>query len=201
MIEKSKIPEGVPPQAGPYGAGKNPRSNSAHGGMPRGRQKSKIIGYFNNQNGTFLIDSLFLLPWIFGPFIAYITVRHLYRLFGRKKWFISALFLLTICGFWLIAGGLYFDYISPYPLSKLGGNAFMWNWPFNLFGATLVKNIPTYTNFFGFWNILALFLFAIAYPLMLWIGIKIGYLFFGRSEKQKGVVDLLFKRFYKSEFN
>jgi len=71
--------------------------------------KNLKFSAIRNQYGTFIIDSLILLPWFFGPLAVFLTVRYIYRRLGRKKWIIPSLFGLIILGFWLIAGGLYFD--------------------------------------------------------------------------------------------
>jgi len=157
--------------------------------------------YLRNEKGTFIIDSLLLLPLFFGPTIVFLTTRHLYYWLGRKKAIIPVLAILTLSGFWLIGGGLSLDFIRPYPVSELSGNDFMWNWPFNLIGVRIINRIPTYADFFSFWNIVALLFFIFAYPFMLNLGIQVGYLLFGRSEKQRGISDLFFKRDNKSEFN
>lgn len=157
--------------------------------------------YLRNEKGTFIIDSLLLLPLFFGPLIVFLTTRYLYRWLGRKRMIIPALAILTLSVFWLIGGGLYFDLIRPYPVSDLSGNDFMWNWPFKLIGRRIASRIPTYGDFFGFWNMLALTLFIFVYPVMLYLGIQIGYLLFGRSERQRGAIDLFLGRQHKSEFN
>lgn len=155
-----------------------------------------------SQKGTFVIDALILLPWFFGPLVVYLSVRYLYRWFSRsrKKYIIPVLALYTLKVFWIIAVGLYFDFWRFWFLSDLSGNDFMWNWPFNLIGVRLVSDIPTYLDFWGFWNLIALFLFFVVYPASLWIGIQIGYILFGRSERQKGAIDLLFPFNKKSQF-
>lgn len=157
--------------------------------------------FLKNEKGTFVIDILILLPLVFGPLIVYLATRHIYRWFGRRKLIIPFFSGLVIKGFWLAAGGLYFDYWKFGFLSKMSGNEFMWNWPFDLLGWRLAAKdqIPTYADFYGFWNILACFLFLAVYPLALWVGIQIGYLLFGRSERQKGIAALFFP-VYKSHF-
>ncbi len=171
--------------------------------------KPKTKNLLGNQNGTFIIDALFLLPWVFGPLMVFLATRWLFNWIKNRKIVVAGLFATTMLGFWLMAGwGLYFDGVSLEGISRLtgttSGNDFMWNWPFNLFGLQVVgqNQIPTYADFYGWLNILAMFFFIVVYPLMLWLGIQAGYLLFGRSEKQKGVVCLFFKRSTsKNEFN
>ncbi len=145
-----------------------------------------------NEKGTCVIDVFLLLPFC-GVLIVYLAVRHLYRLLGRKKYIVPVLGFSILSGFWVIAGGLYLDFWRFWFLSNLSGNDFMWNWPFNLIGgARLVSGIPTYADFFGFWNLTALLFFFVVYPVSLWIGIQIGYILFGRSERQKGLISFFF---------
>jgi hypothetical protein len=146
-----------------------------------------------NKNGAILID-IILLPLVFGPLIIFLTVRYLYRWLGMKKWILPFLFILTLLGFWLTSGLAYFDYLSQYPLFSSITNEYMWNWPLSLLGIKLVEDIPTYKDFFGFWNILAIVIFVVVYPLLLYIGIQIGFLSYGRSHRQKGTVVAFFKR-------
>jgi len=148
-----------------------------------------------SEEGSFVLDIFILLPAI-GAFIVWLGVRHLY------KWWKSSIFTLYIIAlilFIAIAAGLYFDaWRPPVFLSTLSGNDFMWNYPIlALTGHRIVplSCIPTYASFWCFLNLLAIFLFFLVfYPLLLWLGIQIGYIMFGRSEKQKGAIDLLFAR-------
>jgi hypothetical protein len=70
----------------------------------------------------------------------------------------------------------------------------MWNSGIELFGLPPMVDTtpPTYTNPVGFWNILAFLLFA-TYPFFLWVGLNFGYILFGRTERQRGVVGLFFR--------
>ena len=73
-------------------------------------------------------------------------------------------FTLTI--FWLVSGGLYYD------LWGAGGNHFMWYSWLDKMGVitTFPVPVPTYENFWGFWNLFAFFLF-LTYPVILfWMG-------------------------------
>lgn len=137
-----------------------------------------------NEKGFFAIDIFMLLPCL-GMLVVYLAVRHLYKIFSARI-SIRILSMLTVLSFWLIAGwALYFDGIFS------NGNWFMWlglNWLLDSFGALR----PTYADFGGFWNMLAMFLFIFVYPLALWTGIQTGYWVFGRSEKQIGFIDFLF---------
>lgn len=153
-----------------------------------------------NEKGTFLIDAFLLLPFC-GILIVYLVARHLYRLLGRKKYIVPSFSFLVLSGFWIIAGGLYFDCWRFWFLSSLSGNDFMWNWPFNLLGFELVKEIPTYADFFGFLNLLAILIFLAVYPFSLRTGIQTGYILFGRSERQKGLASFFFPSAKNSRFN
>ena len=88
-----------------------------------------------------------------------------------------ALLAAVLLGFWLVAGGLYFDLLNIEPL--LGapgrGNHFMWNSGVELLGvAPLREGGASYRPFLSAANLAALFLFAAAYPAALWAGYRIG---------------------------
>ena len=54
---------------------------------------------------------------------------------------------------------------------------------------------PTYTNFWGFWNIFAMVLFFVIYPtLMIKTGRRLHGLLFGYTTKQTGISALFFER-------
>jgi len=76
---------------------------------------------------SFILDPFLLLG--LGVFIVWLTVRKLYRRFGRNKFFIPGLFIFCLISFWLVAGaGLYLDNLNFSFLGKAGeGNHFMWN--------------------------------------------------------------------------
>lgn len=96
----------------------------------------------------------------------------------------------------LIVGGLYFDYLTPRDLFLVGasgagsGNHFMWNFGLGwLFGGNLNLPYPTYGD--NFWNTIGMFFFFFVYLQMFRVGIEIGRILFGRSEKQTGVFGLV----------
>lgn len=157
-----------------------------------------MIDYWQKKFGpnayySFILDPFLLIG--FGIFIVWLTVRKLYHRFGRNKFFIWGLSILCLTLFWLIAGfGLYLDNINIPLLGEAGqGNHFMWNSGCELFGIEpfVDTTTPTYTNFLSPLNLLALFFFVIIYPLILYISIHIGYILFGRNEKQTGLIGLL----------
>lgn len=142
---------------------------------------SYLVVAFLGALGFFTIDIPVLLP-IFGILIVYISKQ----IPKWRKVLLLIIWTVTLIGFWLIAGwALYFEGLFG------AGNHFMWlglNWLLDYLGAER----PTYANFWGFWNLLAMSLFLIVYPFMLWLGVCAGRILFGRSEKQKGLIDLLF---------
>jgi len=153
----------------------------------------KYLKAIGNERGSFVVDIFLLLP-----FIAALSVLLSIKL--SLRYLKHAVFVLFIC----VAAGLYVDLIRP-PLffSVLSGNDFMWNWPlYPLTGHRMVPfgHIPTYTSWS--YNILALGLFLF-YVIIFWAGVQFGYILFGRSRKQKGMIDLLFARSKgsKNQFN
>lgn len=153
---------------------------------------------FRSEQGSFTVDILFLLPLI-GLFIVFLKNKIFDRIFGRKKKTVFILAFITLGIFWLIGGMWYLDlWKIPSWLSSLSGNDFMWNWPvYSLFDFRIVPvtEIPTYFDWR--WNLFALYLFFLIYSLVLFIWIGVGYLLLGRSDKQSGVIDLLFPRHTK----
>ena len=114
-----------------------------------------------------------------------------------------ALFATAIGIFWTISGALYLDYLNLSVLAPIlghpeawGGNHFMWNSGAELAGLNPFVNTdpPTYKDFWGFWNIIAMALFA-AYPfIMVKAGRRLHGLLFGYTAKQTGIWALFFER-------
>lgn len=149
---------------------------------------------------SFPVDKV-LLP-IIGKFKVYLENRFLFKYFNNKRRVRINLNVLIVSVFWSLALGLYFDLFRFGFLSSLSGNDFMWNWPlYPLSGFRVIADIPTYADFWGFWNLLAMFFFFVVYPIVFWLGIQIGYILFGRSEKQQGGIDLVFPRKTKDKDN
>lgn len=156
-----------------------------------------------NDYYSFILDPFILIG--FAIFVVWLTVRKFYRKFGRNIWILRTLSAILLGIVWLGAGALYFDLIDMPLLGEAGrGNHFMWNSGFDWEGwnkVPLLNNFlpidpivdtttPTYTNFVSPLNLLALFFFVFLYPLFLWIGIHLGYILFGRNERQTGMIEL-----------
>ncbi|MBI4668751.1 MAG: hypothetical protein HY747_06135 [Elusimicrobia bacterium] len=88
------------------------------------------------------------------------------------------LFNLSLLGFWLIAGGLYFDVLSVrFVLGDIGsGNHFMWNSGMEVLGIGPLFPFAesTYRNFWSTPNLVAMALFLFVYPAVLWLGFRKG---------------------------
>ena len=106
--------------------------------------------------------------------------------------------------FLAISLSLYFDFLNFNFLNPhlghpeaWGGNHFMWNSGIEVLGLKPLIDItvPTYKNFWGFWNILAiLFLGPIYILVMVKMGTWLHGLLFGYTEKQTGISALFFER-------
>lgn len=124
----------------------------------------------------------------------------------------QALYTTAFSIFLAIAGSLYFDLFNFSFLTLLlghpeawGGNHFMWNSGIEVLGLKPIVDtiIPTYQNFWKFWNLLALLLLG---PVYLWIILeprtwiliraytRLHGLFFGYTPKQTGISALFFER-------
>jgi hypothetical protein len=146
------------------------------------------------QNGwldmSFLLDPILLVGC--GIIIVWLCTRFLFKKKGKKILPILAILVMAI--FWLIPISLYLDIIDMPFIGDAGkGNHFMWNSASELFGVEpwIDTNPPTYTMPFSALNIFAVFMFVVVYPLYLYIGIQIGFVLFGRNERQTGLVGLL----------
>lgn len=120
------------------------------------------------QLASFALDIPILLP-AFG----YVAGR-----LGKTKKTGYLLYGITLLGFWLIAGGLYFNFISIefLPGGAGQGNHFMWNSGIEVLGANplIVFPEPSYAHFWSAPNLLAMIAFAFVYPAILWFGFKKG---------------------------
>ena len=130
---------------------------------------------------SFLIDPILLV--VCGAFIVWVRNRWLYRVTRHAT---KVLGIITIILFWTIAGSLYlnlgwFDGLWLWTGRAVNGRDFMINSGVFQF---------EYVNTMGLIDAVALMLFAI-YPLWVYCGIFLGYLLFGRHEKQTGIVGLL----------
>ena len=122
----------------------------------------------NHQLASFILDIPILLP----------ALGFLAGRLAKSKISGLLLYCIALLGFWLIAGGLYFDALSMrFLLGGIGrGNHFMWNSGIEALGfSPWIEFLePTYRNFWSLPNILALSLFLFVYPAVLWLGFKKG---------------------------
>ncbi len=150
----------------------------------------KVFG--ENTYYSFILDPFILVG--VGMFAVWLAVRKFYKRFGRNKMILLGLALLGLTLTWFGAGALYFDVIDMPLLGEAGqGNPFMWNSGCELLGIEpfVDTTTPTYADFLSPLNILAFFLFIVVYPFILYVGIHLGYILFGRNEKQTGLIELL----------
>ena len=106
--------------------------------------------------------------------------------------------------FLAISGSLYLDYLNFNFLTPFlghpeawGGNHFMWNSGVEVLGLKPIidTTIPTYLNFWGFWNLLAMILLGPVYILvMVKMGTWLHGLLLGYTEKQTGISALFWER-------
>lgn len=159
--------------------------------------------------GTLLLFAGCLENIIFG-----LTGLTLYCVFvpgafigGRvlRWWTMRFTFYATAYGIFLaVADSLYYNLLNFSFLAPLlghpeawGGNHFMWNSGIEVLGLRPVVDttIPTYQNFWGFWNLLALVLLGPVYILvMVKVGTRLHGLLLGYTEKQTGISALFFER-------
>lgn len=130
---------------------------------------------------SFFFDPFLLI--VCGGLIVWIRNRFLYRLTPHTN---KLLAVITVVIFWVVAGSLYlnlgwFDWIWVWMGRSTSGRDFMINSGFFHFESS---------NTVGLIDSIALLLFVL-YPVWLYCGIFIGYLLFGRHERQTGIVGLL----------
>jgi len=130
---------------------------------------------------SFLLDPFLLIA--FGAVTVWLYNRLLYRLTRHAKKTLAAITLLI---FWVVSVSLYlnlgwFDWIWQWTGWAINSRDFMIN--SGLFHLE-------YVNTVGLIDAIAIFLF-ILYPLWLYCGIFIGYILFGRHERQTGIIGLL----------
>lgn len=130
---------------------------------------------------SFLLDPFLLL--FCGAVIVLLRNRLLYRVTMHANKVLGA---ITILLFWVVAGSLYlnlgwFDWMWQWTGRAVNGRDFMIN-----SGVFFFEYVYTV----GVIDMVALVLFAL-YPLWLYCGIFLGYLLFGRHERQTGIVGLL----------
>lgn len=117
---------------------------------------------------SFLLDLPILLP-----FFGFLAGR-----LGKTKGQKRLLYGVVLIGFWLIAGGLYFDFFSfRFLIGEAGsGNHFMWNSGIEVLGLKpfVVFPAPSYLNFWSLPNLAALTLLFFVYPLVLWLSWRAG---------------------------
>lgn len=120
------------------------------------------------QTASLLLDIPILLP-----LSGYLSAK-----LGKSERQKKALLVLSLLGFWVIAGGLYFDLLSfRFLLGEAGrGNHFMWNSGIELLGLRplLAFQEASYSDFFSLANLAALALFLFVYPAALMLGFKLG---------------------------
>ena len=124
---------------------------------------------------SFLLDMPILLPalgYAAGRLTRLGETEFSQRRLGR------ALYGALLVGFWLIAGGLYFDRFSfEFFLGPMGrGNHFMWNSAMELLGLGpwLVLNEPSYVHPWSAPNLIAVGFLLFVYPALLWLGYSLG---------------------------
>ncbi|MDO8056172.1 MAG: hypothetical protein Q6361_04865 [Candidatus Hermodarchaeota archaeon] len=130
---------------------------------------------------SFLIDPVLLV--VCGALIVWLRNRLLYRVTRHATKVIG---FIVVVLFWVIAGSLYlnfgwFDWLWLWTGRALNGRDFMIN-------SGVFHFEYVYTT--GLIDTIALMLFAL-YPLWLYFGVFLGYLLFGRHERQTGMVGLL----------
>lgn len=164
----------------------------------RGFLKKLNSAYALGSCRSFVLDLLILLP------LVGLLVEAAARWLLKKDWrkVRPILYFIAIVVFWMISASLYLDYLSFSILAPVlghpeawAGNHFMWNSGIELLGfKPIVANTPTYANFWGFWNLLAVALF-LSYPfVMVKAGRRLHGILFGYTEKQTGVSALFFER-------
>lgn len=151
-----------------------------------------IIWFFNLTLGSFLLDPGLLI--FSGCVIVYVSVRFLYKKYKFRK-FISLLSLLTILIFYLGSLSLYFNVSHLNFLYKLaawfplvGDSPSGFNFMINsgVFNFPYVKPADAPFCF----HLIAGFIFT-TYPVWLYLGVRLGYILFGKNEYQTGVISLL----------
>lgn len=140
--------------------------------------------------------------------ILFYTVFTPRALLGGKPWkWQTVRFTLyaTAFGiFFTISDSLYYDYLNFSFLTPFlghpeawSGNHFMWNSGIEVLGLRPIVDtaIPTYQNFWGFWNVLAMILLGPVYILvMVKAGTWLHGLLLGYTDKQTGISALFFER-------
>lgn len=134
---------------------------------------------------SFLIDPILLI--IVGSLIVLVTVRVLYRKTNYRHW-IGVLGFITLIVFWATSISLYFNLAWPSWIWKMmgakSGFEFMWN------SAVFHLNVLKPSDLSWGWHLFAAIMW-ILYPIWLKLGIELGYMLYGRTEKQTGAIGLL----------
>lgn len=146
---------------------------------------------------SFILDILILLPLV--GLLVEVMARRM-RIFYTAR---RMLYAVAVMIFLAISGSLYLDYFNFSFLTPFlghpeawGGNHFMWNSGIEVLGLRSIVDtaIPTYQNFWGFWNLLAMILLGPVYILvMVKAGTRLHGLLFGYTEKQTGISALFFE--------
>lgn len=105
---------------------------------------------------------------------------------GTRKRLTIILYIIAVCIFWLIAGGLYFDFLDMPFIGKYGeGNHFMWNSGMELTGMKPIVDtlIPTYADWKNPLNILGMGI-LLSYAFILFLMIKAVRSIKGRCAKK-----------------
>ena len=135
-----------------------------------------------------------------GLGIVYACNRFFFRITQGRRYPLYVLTAVFFFWFYFIAVyGLYLDNLNL-PITTMsggkyigGGNYFMWNSALEIFGiGPFVESVPTYADPFGALNLFAIFIFTVAYPFSYWVGIQLGYIMFGRNERQQGAIALMY---------
>lgn len=148
---------------------------------------------------TFFLDTFALLP-LCAVIAVWLSFK-LAKKYETRLYWIYCFYVLTMIGFWLVAGGFWFNWLQISNLPLIGwwfeqfgdARSFMVNFEWRLlFGKDLVDQQElANAGFWGKWNLIAMFYFLVVYPLSLFLSIVTRLILFGRSEKQTGVFGLI----------
>jgi hypothetical protein len=130
---------------------------------------------------SFLFDPFILIA--LGALVVYVCVRGLYKVRRSVLW-MWALAIVALLFVWFVAISLYYEKEWFIALAHLFGYSSGRDFMINSGVFNFKYTSPTT-------DLIAGALFAL-YPLWLYIGIHCGFILFGRTEKQTGIVGLFF---------
>jgi hypothetical protein len=131
---------------------------------------------------SFIFDVPALL--VLGAAEVYLCVRYLYKK-SRRRWALPLMGLGTVGIFWLWSLALYLECPWAAWMWKICGAESGRDWMIN----SGILNIQ-WEDGGVMMHLIAGALFAL-YPFWLWLGVQIGYMLFGRNERQTGFISLL----------